>query len=106
MTTSRVALILPALNEERTIGALVRAVPRHRVEEVIVVDNGSQDQTSRVARAAGAIVVEEVRRGYGSACLTGIAAARHAGADIIAFMDADGSDPPERLPDVLDPVEG
>ena len=101
----RVVLVLPALDEEATIGGVVRAVPRDRIAEVLVVDNGSRDRTAAVAEAAGARVIHEPRRGYGRACLAGIEAARAAGAEIIAFMDADGSDPPERLPEVLAPVE-
>lgn len=99
----RVALVMPALDEEATVGDVVRAVPRDRIAEVIVVDNGSRDRTAAVAEAAGARVVREDRRGYGAACLAGVLAAH--GADVIVFMDADGSDPPERLPDVLAPIE-
>ena len=72
------------------------------VSEVIVVDNGSRDRTAEVARAKGARVVSESRRGYGQACLAGIAAAR--GADVIAFLDGDHSDYPEQLVDVLAPI--
>ena len=75
---------------------------RPLVDEVIVVDNGSRDRTADVARAAGARVVAEPRRGYGQACLTGIAAA--AGADVIVFVDGDRSDHPEQLPALLAPI--
>jgi glycosyltransferase involved in cell wall biosynthesis len=69
-----VTVVIPALNEEEPIGAVVRAVPRGIVDEVLVVDNGSTDATAERARAAGARVVLEPSRGYGRACRAGIAA--------------------------------
>ena len=74
MAAPRIAVVIPALDEEEAIGDVVRRDPAV-VAEVIVVDNGSRDRTAEVARAAGARVVREPRRGYGQACLTGIAAA-------------------------------
>jgi glycosyltransferase involved in cell wall biosynthesis len=73
-----------------------------RVSRVVVVDNGSRDQTAQVARRAGAEVVSEPRRGYGQACLTGIAAAGDA--DVIAFVDGDHSDYPAQISDLLAPI--
>ncbi len=98
----KVALIIPTLDEEETIGAVTLAVDRDLVDQVLVVDNGSTDQTASVARAAGARVIAEPRRGYGSACLSGIAAA--SGADMLVFMDGDGSDDPREIPQVLEPI--
>jgi len=100
----RVVVVLPALNEEATIGDVVRGLPRATVSEVVVVDNGSTDATAARARAAGATVVSEPRRGYGSACLAGLAAARPAPDDLVALMDADGADAPEYLVRVLEPL--
>ena len=97
----QVIAIVPALDEEDAIG-LVVADLRPLVGEVIVVDNGSRDRTAEVARAAGARVVAEPRRGYGQACLAGIAAA--SGADVIVFVDGDRSDHPEQLPALLAPI--
>ena len=97
----RLAVIIPALDEEAAIGLVVGDV-RPLVDEVIVVDNGSRDRTAEVARAAGARVVPEPRRGYGQACLTGIAAAN--GADVLVFIDGDRSDHPEQLPAVVAPI--
>ena len=94
---------MPALNEEAIVGELVGRVPRDRVAEVIVVDNGSTDATAARARAAGARVVSEPRRGYGSACFAGVTALP-ADADVAVFLDADGSQRPEEIPLVLDPV--
>lgn len=95
----QVALIIPTLDEEQTIGAVVSAVDRAVVDQVLVVDNGSVDATAARAREAGATVLREPRRGYGSACLTGIAAATEA--DVLVFLDGDGSDDPREIPALL-----
>jgi glycosyltransferase involved in cell wall biosynthesis len=71
---ARVGLVIPALDEEAAIGAVVRAVPAGWVDEVVVVDNGSRDGTAAAAGAAGARVVAEPRRGYGAACWAGVQA--------------------------------
>jgi glycosyltransferase involved in cell wall biosynthesis len=97
----RVAVIIPALDEEEAIGLVLAEIPPG-VAEVVVVDNGSRDRTGEVARAAGARVVHEPRRGYGQACLAGIAAVE--GADVLAFLDGDHSDHPRQLPEVLAPI--
>jgi glycosyltransferase involved in cell wall biosynthesis len=98
---TRIAVIIPAVDEEAAIGRVVAEVPS-LVSEIVVVDNGSSDRTAEVARAAGARVIHEPRRGYGQACLTGIAAA--AGAEVLAFLDGDYSDYPGQLVDVLAPI--
>jgi glycosyltransferase involved in cell wall biosynthesis len=97
----RIAVVIPAVDEEEAIGLVVREV-RSAVHEVIVVDNGSRDRTAEVARAAGARVVSEPRRGYGQACLAGIAAAESA--DVIVFLDGDHSDYPAQLTDLVAPI--
>ena len=96
-----VAVVIPAVDEEAAIGQVLAEIPEG-VADVIVVDNGSRDRTAEVARAGGARVVSEPRRGYGQACLTGIAAAP--GAHVIAFLDGDHSDFPGQLRDVLAPI--
>jgi glycosyltransferase involved in cell wall biosynthesis len=98
-----IGLVIPALDEEASIGAVIRAVPPGLVDEVIVVDNGSGDGTAAVAGAAGARVVAEPRRGYGAACWAGVQALGPA-VSVVAFLDGDGSQDPAELPWVLAPV--
>jgi glycosyltransferase involved in cell wall biosynthesis len=98
----RVTLVIPALNEEASLPRVLDALPRGLLHEIVVVDNGCTDGTPDVARERGARVVSEPRRGYGSACLAGIAAAD--APDVIAFIDADFSDHPGELPLVLAPI--
>ena len=96
-----VRLIIPALNEADSLPHLLASLPAG-IDEVIVVDNGSSDATAQVAHGAGARVVSEPRRGYGQACLTGIAALRRC--DVIVFLDADLCDDPARLGDLVQPI--
>jgi glycosyltransferase involved in cell wall biosynthesis len=99
----RVSLIIPALNEEKSIGSVLNDVPADLVDEVLVVDNGSTDRTASIAEFFGARVVSEPRRGYGQACLTGIAESADDSV-IIAFLDADYSDFPQDLERILQPL--
>jgi glycosyltransferase involved in cell wall biosynthesis len=101
--TTKATLIIPALNEALVIAELVRRTPREAVDEIIVVDNGSTDGTGQAARAAGARVVTELRRGYGSACWAGVSSL-DGSAQIAAFLDGDGSQRPEELPRVIGPL--
>jgi glycosyltransferase involved in cell wall biosynthesis len=96
----RVSVIIPALNEADCIGELVREALAQAVSEVIVVDNGSTDGTAMVARQAGARVVSEPRRGYGYACSAG---AEAADAEVLVFLDGDGSSLPQEMPRLLEP---
>ncbi len=98
----KISVVIPAYNEEKAIGEVVRGVPDNSVHEIIVVDNGSTDDTADQAALAGARVVRETRRGYGSACLAGAKAAGDA--DIIVFLDGDRSDNPAQLKEIADPV--
>ena len=100
-----VCLVIPALNEAEVIAEVVRSVPRTVVNQIIVVDNGSTDATAQAAKNAGAIVVSEPARGYGRACRAGMNAAVKAGADIVAFIDGDGSDCPEFMNELVRPIQ-
>src|SRR5262245_24965976 len=99
--SSTIAVVIPCLNEQEPIGEVVREVLAQGVGEVIVVDNGSTDATAQRARESGAIVISEPQRGYGRACATGLRAVR---ADVVCFLDGDGSDVPAFIADVAGPV--
>ncbi len=102
---SFVSVVIPALNEEEPIGDVVRAVASTNVpREIIVVDNGSTDATAPRAREAGAKIVSEPHRGYGRACRTGMGAVSTE-CDTIVFLDGDGSDCPEFMPQLVAPIE-
>lgn len=98
----RVSVVIPALDEALSIARVIHDIPDW-VDDVIVADNGSTDGTARAARAAGARVVVEPRRGYGAACLAGLAALPAATA-IVVFLDGDYSDYPGDMADVVDPI--
>jgi glycosyltransferase involved in cell wall biosynthesis len=101
----RIAAIIPVLDEEGAIGTVVTAIPRDWVDDVIVVDGGSRDRTVDAAGAAGARVIVESDRGYGRACARGVvAAAVEAGAEILVFLDGDGSDRPEEIARLVQPI--
>lgn len=100
MLTRRYALIIPALNEAEAIQELLRQIPRELFLQTLVVDNGSRDATASVARAAGAEVIAEPRRGYGRACMAGLRALQPETSAVV-FMDADLSDDPLDLPGLV-----
>jgi glycosyltransferase involved in cell wall biosynthesis len=99
-----IVVIIPAFNEQKSIGRVLADLPRDWLTEVIVVDNGSTDGTAEVARAAEATVLQEPRRGYGSACLRGLEYAAQLRPDVVVFLDGDYSDHPEELPSVVAPI--
>ncbi|MEY2485005.1 MAG: hypothetical protein QOH39_653 [Verrucomicrobiota bacterium] len=103
-TTGRVSVVIPALNEEEPIADVVRTVAATGIpSDIIVVDNGSTDETARRAREAGARVVDEPARGYGRACAAGVRALSPQ-CDIVVFLDGDGSDCPEFVSQLVDPI--
>jgi glycosyltransferase involved in cell wall biosynthesis len=106
MRTAICRVIIPALNEEEAIGKVIEDIPADIVAEIIVVDNGSLDDTIKVAEVAGATVLTEPLRGYGAACLKGIDYVKELAADteIIVFLDADYSDYPEEMKAVIEPI--
>ena len=94
--------MIPTLNEEEAIAGVIAAVPPGSVDEIIVVDSGSADRTVECACAAGARVLIETERGYGRACHAGVIAAPDC--KIVMFLDGDGSDCPELIPNLLEPL--
>src|SRR5436190_1151953 len=100
----RISVIIPALNEEEPIAAVVaECLTTNLVSEVIVVDNGSTDHTAESARAAGARVVAEPLPGYGRACAAGVRALSPE-CEIVVFLDGDGSDCPELMGKLVQPL--
>jgi glycosyltransferase involved in cell wall biosynthesis len=99
----RVSAVIPALDEEEAIAAVVRSIPARLVSEIIVVDNGSTDRTAARAEEAGARVVRQPRRGYGRACRAGVEAVSP-GAEVVVFLDGDGSDCTEAMDRLLAPI--
>lgn len=99
----RIGVVIPAFNEEHSIGLVIKSIPP-LVDEIVVVNNGSTDRTAEAAIQSGATVLHEPRRGYGYACLKGIDHLLNRRATIIVFLDGDFSDYPEDLPDLLSPI--
>jgi glycosyltransferase involved in cell wall biosynthesis len=100
-----VDVIIPALDEEEALPLVIAEIPRPFVRRVVVADNGSRDRTAEVARAAGAEVVREPRRGYGAACLRAIAHLTADPPETVVFLDGDRSDHPSELPELVRPIE-
>jgi len=105
-TKPHIAVIIPAFNEENSVGKVVQDIPKDWVKEIIVANNNSNDSTPINARAAGAIVVDEPIQGYGNACLKGMAylVEHNITPDIVVFLDADYSDFPKQLIDLVQPI--
>ncbi len=104
----KIAVIIPALNEAQSIGNVVQSIDKTLKDighnaHIIVVDNGSHDKTAQIASQAGAHIINESERGYGAACLAGIAALPQDN-NIILFIDADGSDVPEEAVNLINPI--
>ena len=103
---TEIVVIIPALNEERAIGKVLTHIPDNIAAEVVVVDNNSSDATAEIAGNFGATVVHESRKGYGFACLKGMEYIMSRGrkTDIVVFLDADYSDYPQEMPDLIKPI--
>ena len=114
MPSEKISVIIPVLNEESAIANVITDIPKTvrtldrktevAVQEIIVVDNGCTDNTAAIARRNGARVIAEPRRGYGFACLAGIAALTTTEPDIVVFLDGDYSDYPTDMPQLLHPI--
>ena len=114
----RVSVIIPVFNERESLPLVVGDIPRGLVAEIVVVDNGSTDGTDLVAQDMGSRggpsgpsiappvrLVREARRGYGSACLAGLAALEESPPDVVVFLDGDYSDHPEEMPELLSAID-
>lgn len=101
-----ISVIIPAFNEATSIANVLRDIPKELVHEVVVVDNNSTDNTSEIAEANGATVLSETHQGYGFACLKGIDYLKHKAEKpyIVVFLDADYSDYPTEIKDVIKPI--
>lgn len=102
-SSKRVAVVIPAQNEADAIGKVIAEIPAW-VDQVVVADNGSVDDTATVAEAAGATIITEPEPGYGAACLAGMSVTKDA--DIIVFLDGDYSDYPSEMARLVDPIAG
>jgi glycosyltransferase involved in cell wall biosynthesis len=98
-------IIIPAFNEDQSIGLVLGDIPRDRIQEIIVVDNASTDTTSKISIENGAIIVREEKRGYGRACLRGIEAVKKYNPTNVIFIDADYSDNPKEIPLFLNELD-
>jgi glycosyltransferase involved in cell wall biosynthesis len=102
--TPSVAVVIPVFNERDSLPLVVGDIPKESVSQILVVDNGSTDGTDAIARGLPVRLVRETRRGYGSACLAGLAALAAAPPEIVVFLDGDYSDHPEEMPLLLEAI--
>lgn len=99
-----IAVIIPVLNEEKTLPLVLNDIPRALVDEVVIIDNGSTDKTPSIARERGATLLFESRRGYGYPCLKGIEYLKTKNPDIVVFVDGNHSDHPEEIIKLVKPI--
>jgi len=106
MIKRKIVVIIPAFNEEDSVGKVIKDIPRDIVDEIIVVNNNSTDQTAKNASKAGAILIHQTLQGYGNACLKGLEyiEQNQLNPDIIVFLDADYSDYPEEIKQLVEPL--
>ena len=100
---NKISVIIPALNEEKSISKVINSIPKY-VSEIIVVDNGSTDKTSKIAKSKGALILFESKKGYGHACIKAIEFLKFNPPNIIVFLDGDYSDYPEEMDLLIKPI--
>ena len=107
MSKSIIRVIIPAFNEENAVGLVIDEIPKNLVEEIIVVDNGSTDDTWKIAHEKGATALKEEIKGYGRACLKGISHVKDLKheTDIVVFLDGDHSDYPSEMKNLVSPID-
>jgi len=108
MAKPRIDVIIPAFNEENSVGRVIADIPRELVREIIISNNASTDRTAEVVQLTDATLVDQPLRGYGNACLKGIEYLKNKPKadqpDIVVFLDADYSDHPEEMTDLVKPI--
>lgn len=104
LSGKKIAAIIPALNEEKTLPLVLNDIDRNLVDEVVVIDNGSSDRTPSIAREGGATLLFESRKGYGYPCLKGIEHLKTGKPDIVVFLDGNYSDHPDEIIKIVEPV--
>jgi glycosyltransferase involved in cell wall biosynthesis len=104
--SKKIKVIIPAFNEQNAVGQVIDEIPMDIVDEIIVVDNGSTDDTQEIARSKGATVLNQPKRGYGWACLRGMEyiSDQLEKPDIVVFLDGDRSDYPEEMRKLVQPI--
>ena len=100
----KIAVIIPALNEEKTLPQVMVDIPKDLVDEVVVVDNGSTDRTPQIAKESGATLLSESKKGYGYPCLRGIEYLKGKNPDIVVFLDGNYSDYPTEIIKLINPI--
>ncbi len=104
LSDKRIAVIIPVLNEEKTLPVVLKDIPKDLVDEVVVIDNGSEDRTPLIAREGGATLLFEAKKGYGYPCLKGIEYLKTKVPDIVVFLDGNYSDHPDEIIKIVEPV--
>jgi len=104
LSNKTIVVIIPALNEEKTLPKTLGDIPRDMVDEIVVVDNGSTDRTPSIASELGATLLYESKKGYGYPCLRGIEYLKNKNPDIVVFLDANYSDHPDEIPLLIAPI--
>lgn len=104
LSNKTIAVIIPALNEEKTLSRTLRDIPEDLVDEIVVVDNCSTDRTPSIAKEWGATLLFETKKGYGYPCLKGIEYLKGRNPDVVVFLDGNYSDHPDEIPQIVGPI--